>query len=190
MNNQRKKLAIFPGSFDPLTNAHLDIIKQARTLYDHIYIVVANNPTKKYMFTEGQRCNMITKTMDLMGWKNVICVVWDNSIAEFAINNIDKWGVVHIIRGLRPDNGAEEVALANIYYEDGKNYFASIFTTFFTILNKDFQYISSTRVRSYITSNALGFVKGIVPEPVYGIINNIINCKSPEDIDPYEHVMD
>ena len=69
MNNQCKKLAIFPGSFDPLTNAHLDIIRQARTLYDHIYIVVANNPTKKYMFTEGQRCNMITKTMDLMGDK-------------------------------------------------------------------------------------------------------------------------
>ena len=155
MNNQGKKLAIFPGSFDPLTNAHLDIIKQARTLYDHIYIVIANNPTKKYMFKKGQRCNMITKTLDLMGWKNVSCVVWDKSIAELAASNFREWDVVHVIRGLRLDNGAEEVALANIYYEDCMNYMSlsPVSTTFFTIMNKKYQHISSTRVRSYVNLN-------------------------------------
>ena len=53
------KLAIYPGSFDPITNGHLDIIKRALRIFDKIIIAVGENPNKKYLFTVEERKEMI-----------------------------------------------------------------------------------------------------------------------------------
>ena len=55
--------AIFPGSFDPLTNGHLDIIKRSSPLFDEIVIAVLNNADKHPMFTVDERCAMITEVL-------------------------------------------------------------------------------------------------------------------------------
>ena len=55
--------AIFPGSFDPLTNGHLDIIKRSLPLFDEIIVAVLNNPEKNPMFSVEERCEMITEVL-------------------------------------------------------------------------------------------------------------------------------
>ena len=53
------KIAIYPGSFDPVSNGHLDIIKRASSIFDTVYILVSFNPNKKYCFTDEERVEMM-----------------------------------------------------------------------------------------------------------------------------------
>src|SRR3989338_556495 len=57
------KLAIYPGSFDPITNGHLDIIKRALKIFDKVIIAVGENPNKKYLFDVEERVDMIKRSV-------------------------------------------------------------------------------------------------------------------------------
>jgi len=95
--------ALFPGSFDPPTNGHLNLIQRASTIYAEVIVVVASNPGKEYTFTADERFRM----MDDMAqdFSNVQVRVWDSLIVEFA----EKVGAQIMIRGVR--------ALADFAYE-------------------------------------------------------------------------
>ena len=95
--------ALFPGSFDPPTNGHLNLIQRASTIYAEVIVVVASNPVKQYTFTADERFRM----MDEMAqdFSNVQVRVWDSLIVEFA----EKVGAQIMIRGVR--------ALADFAYE-------------------------------------------------------------------------
>ena len=62
-------VAIFPGSFDPITNGHVDIINQAAAIFDKVYVVVMVNTAKKYLFTNKERTDLINDAVK--GLKNV-----------------------------------------------------------------------------------------------------------------------
>jgi len=95
--------ALFPGSFDPPTNGHLNLIERASVIYDEILVVVASNPVKEYTFTAEERYEMMC---DLAGeFSNVRVHVWDNLIVKFA----EKMNANIMIRGVR--------ALADFAYE-------------------------------------------------------------------------
>jgi pantetheine-phosphate adenylyltransferase len=74
--------AVFPGSFDPPTFGHLNIIERARTIFSEVHVVVAVNSEKKYLFNEKERVELIT---DLVSqWENVHVHSWNNLIVAYA----------------------------------------------------------------------------------------------------------
>ena len=92
---KKERIAIYPGSFDPLSNGHLDIIKRACKIFDKLYVLVSVNPVKNYLFTAEERVDMLKKaTRDL---PNVI-VEGSNSL---VLNYAKEKNAQVIIRGMR-----------------------------------------------------------------------------------------
>ena len=91
--------AIFPGSFDPLTNGHLDIIRRSCPLFDEIVIAVLNNPDKNPLFTVEERCGMLEEILPTLGIEGCRLVVdsFSGLTAEFARER----GATAIVRGIR-----------------------------------------------------------------------------------------
>ena len=86
---------ILPGSFDPPTKGHLNVMQRASGMFDRIEVVIAANPQKKYFFTAQERFDMITSLVaDL---NNVNVTIWRGLIVDFA----EKIGVRTILRGVR-----------------------------------------------------------------------------------------
>ncbi|MBR4173250.1 MAG: pantetheine-phosphate adenylyltransferase, partial [Clostridia bacterium] len=89
------RIAVYPGSFDPITNGHLDIIKRAAKIYDRVIVGVLDNVAKKPVFTAKERIDMIKKvTADI---KNVECDAFSGLLVDFAKNN----NASVIVKGLR-----------------------------------------------------------------------------------------
>ncbi|MCD8209243.1 MAG: pantetheine-phosphate adenylyltransferase [Coprobacillus sp.] len=89
------KIAVYPGSFDPITNGHLDILERALTLFDKVIVLVAQNPTKKNRFSIQERVEMIKEAVK--DYPNVSVDATDELTVEYA----KKVGATHLIRGLR-----------------------------------------------------------------------------------------
>lgn len=92
---EKRRTAIYPGSFDPLTNGHIDIIKRALILFDNIIVTVFKNPTKKALFTTSERVEMIRQSFN--GNKNVKADSFDGLLVDYAKKN----NAVAVIRGMR-----------------------------------------------------------------------------------------
>lgn len=95
--------AILPGSFDPPTNGHLNLIERSQRIYDEIYVVVAHNSQKKYTFDARERLEMMQELT--AGWDTVHVHLWERMVVEFA----QKVDARIMIRGVR--------ALADFSYE-------------------------------------------------------------------------
>ena len=87
--------AVFPGSFDPPTLGHLNIIERASAVFDEVAVVVAENRQKKYLFTARQRLEMMEELVK--PGKNVRCFVWDSLIVDF----MKRENIRLLIRGVR-----------------------------------------------------------------------------------------
>lgn len=87
--------AVFPGSFDPPTNGHLNIIKRAAELFDEVDVVIAVNSDKKYLFSEEERLSMLSEIVK--AFKNVSVHSWNGLIVEYA----EKSGSKVLLRGIR-----------------------------------------------------------------------------------------
>ena len=98
------KVAVYPGTFDPITLGHLDIIRRGAHLVDKLVIGVTTNPSKEPMFTTAERLEMVQREVkDVPG--NIEVVEFDSLLMEFA----EKQGATAILRGLR--------AVADFEYE-------------------------------------------------------------------------
>ncbi len=102
--------AMFPGSFDPPTNGHMNLIKRAAQIFDELYVVIAVNDQKKCLFTSQERYEMMS--LLLKDYSNVSVSLWDNLVVRFA----EVHEIKVIIRGVRAlvDFGYEfELAMTN-----------------------------------------------------------------------------
>lgn len=169
-----KNIAIFPGSFDPFTDAHEYVVKQASQLYDKVIILVSDNAQKKCMFTTKTRVKMIEQFIEhnLLTRRGVAVDMWDGLITDFAADFLNIYDNVHIISGLRADNGAEEFNLATTYYEDFgvSNCHSFLQTIMIPVLDKDKMNISSSRVREYIRRGKWTYVMHYCPASIYSYI--------------------
>ncbi|MGS2719513.1 pantetheine-phosphate adenylyltransferase [Paraglaciecola aestuariivivens] len=101
--------AIYPGTFDPVTNGHADLIERAANMFSHVIVGIASNPSKKPLFTLEERVELIKQvTKDL---ENVEVIGFTGLLADFA----EKQGATVLIRGLRAVSDFEyEFQLANM----------------------------------------------------------------------------
>ena len=90
--------AVFPGSFDPMTNGHINIIQRAAKLFDEIDVVIAVNDDKKYLFSTEERLSLVQEL--IMPFRNVAVHTWDGLIVEYA----KQTGAKVLIRGIRNMN--------------------------------------------------------------------------------------
>ena len=106
------KAAIYPGSFDPFTNGHLDIVKKASVLFEQVYVVIGINTQKKRTFEAEKMKNAILSALDELGIANVQVIIYEGLVAEFAKSH----GIKYMIRGLRNNmdyNYEENIAEVN-----------------------------------------------------------------------------
>lgn len=148
--------AIFPGSFDPLTNGHLDIIKRSLPLFDEIVIAVLNNPEKNPMFTVEERCKMIREILPSV--KNGDCELIVDSFSGLTADFARDKEAKAIVRGIRAVADYEyelRMALMNRRLEPE-------IETVFLLAAEEFSYVSSSLMKQVFTLG--GRVEGLVPE--------------------------
>ncbi|TXD48778.1 pantetheine-phosphate adenylyltransferase [Polaribacter sp. IC073] len=147
------KRAIFPGSFDPITLGHFDIIERGITLFDELIIAIGINADKKYMFTLEERKNFIKACFK--DNPKVKVVAYEGLTVHFCQeNNVD-----FILRGLRnPSDFEFEKAIAHT------NRDLAPIETVFLLTAASTSYISSSIVRDVIRNN--GDYTKLVPKPV------------------------
>jgi pantetheine-phosphate adenylyltransferase len=149
------KIAIYPGSFDPITNGHLDILERAMKLFDKVIITIARNSVKDPLFSEKERLAMIKEAVkDLEG---VEVDSFEGLLVEYA----RKKKATAVVRGLRAISDFEyelQMALMNRrLYEQ--------LVTVFLMPNEKYTYLNSSIVREIARHQ--GDVKDFVPQHVY-----------------------
>lgn len=105
-----QKVAIYPGSFDPVTNGHLDILERGLNIFDKIIVAIMHNPVKEYLFTVEERFEMLSLT--LKNLKNVEIDTFDGLLVDYAA----KRKAQAILRGMRAVSDFEyefQMALMN-----------------------------------------------------------------------------
>ena len=107
-----KSKAIYPGSFDPFTNGHLDIVKKSAELFGEVYVVIGVNANKRRAFDPAKMTKAIEATVRSLGLTNVKVAAYEGLVAEYAKTN----GIKYMIRGLRNNmdyNYEENIAEVN-----------------------------------------------------------------------------
>lgn len=152
------RIAVCPGSFDPITNGHLDIIKRAAKIYDKVIVGVLNNSAKNPVFTAEERREMINTVIKDI--PNAEVEIFSGLMVDFAKNK----GAAVIVKGLRTVADFEyelQMALLNKALDPD-------FETVFMMTDTKFSYISSSMVKEVAKYN--GELDGLVPSPIIDII--------------------
>ena len=146
---------IYPGSFDPVTNGHLDVIRRSSYLFDHVIVCVLNNSQKKSpLFSLEERVNMLKDVVGDMD--NVSVTSYGGLLVDFARES----NVNIIIRGLRQVTDFD----VELLMAQGNHMVADNVETLFMPTDPRYSYISSSMVREYASFGKS--VKGFVPELV------------------------
>lgn len=153
-------VCVYPGSFDPVTNGHLDIIKRASKSFDKIIVAILNNPNKKPFFTVEERINFLKRTTKDI--KNIEIDSFSGLLIDFMVQK----DVNIIIKGLRQVSDFEyefQMALMNKKLSDQ-------IETLFMMTNSKYSYLSSSIVKEVALFD--GCIKGLVPEIVEQAIHS------------------
>ena len=147
-------IAIYPGSFDPITNGHLDILKSGSEIFDKVIIAVSYNANKRGFLSVEERVNLIRKSVEHI--PNVEVDSFEGLTVEYA----KKQGADVLLRGLRTSFDFEyELQLSQANNALNKN-----LKTIFLITKPEFNFISSSMVKEILINN--GDISGFVPKPV------------------------
>ena len=157
-----KKIALYPGSFDPITNGHLDVLERASRMFDSVVIAVLKHPEKKSFLSVEQRVGLIKESIKDM--KNVSVDSFDGLTVEYA----RKIGAKFLIRGLRTITDFEyEVQLCQT-----NQVIAPDIDTVFLSTKPQHNFISSSIVREL--SNHKTDISKFVPKNVVEYLQNNI----------------
>lgn len=154
------RIAVYPGSFDPITNGHLDIIERASKIFDKVVVGVLNNKNKRPKFTSDERVMLIKKVTSHLN--NVETASFDGLLVDFA----RRQGANVIIKGLRTVNDFEyefQMALLNKTLDNDCE-------TMFMMTNSKYSYISSSMVNELAGYN--GDIAGLVPTDILQYIKD------------------
>ena len=133
----RRNVSIYPGSFDPLTNGHLDLIERGARLFDHLVVAILRNEGKASLFTVEERCEMLCESVKHLS--NVSVEAFDGLLVRFAAEK----GARVILRGIRAVSDYEyelQMALMNRKLQPGLE-------TVFMLPGEAYSYVSSRLVK-------------------------------------------
>ena len=138
-----KRIALFPGSFDPFTAGHLNILKRALTMFDEVVVAAGINQDKRGFFDMDQRLDIIRQAT--AGLKGVSCIKYDGLTVDIC----RQMGIVHIVRGVRNMLDFEtERSIA-----DANRRLAPEIETLIIPTAQEFAHISSSAVRDILRHN-------------------------------------
>lgn len=163
---KNNKIAIYPGSFDPLTNGHLDIINRAALIFEDIIIAVASNSEKDTLFTKDERLEIISEATSSI--ENARVESFNGLLVDYAKKN----NVFTIIRGLRTLSDFEyefRMAIMNRSLD-------SSVETVFLMTDEKYGHISSSFVKEIY--NLDGDVSSFVPNIALSYLNKLKNEKN------------
>ncbi|MEO8245617.1 MAG: pantetheine-phosphate adenylyltransferase [Chloroflexota bacterium] len=149
------RIAVFPGSFDPMTNAHLDVARRAATLFDGLIVGVLNNQKKQPLFPIEERVDLIRASLAGLG-DHVTVTAFDGLTVEFARSHAAGF----IVRGLRAVSDFE----AELQMAHTNRRLAPEVDTTFLMSALEFGYLSSSLAKEVAMFG--GDIAGMVPEPV------------------------
>lgn len=158
------KIIAFAGSFDPMTNGHLWVIKEALKLVDNVRVIVANNPSKKYMFTATKRKEIIEQiVIDEQLHFVTVDIVENEYVASYLTNN----NITHLVRGIRNSvDFDQEKLIQRVNSEILGNV-----QTIFLMAPSDLESVSSSFVKSLIgPENWPFYIKQFLPKAAYNSI--------------------
>ena len=151
---KQKRIAIYPGTFDPVTNGHIDIIRRALNIFDKLIVSVALNPRKNPLFSIEQRVELIQQGLE--GIKHVEILPFDNLLTDFAQAN----NATVIIKGLRAVSDFEyelQMGLMNRNLDESVE-------TLFMIPSQEYSFLSSSFVKEIAKHG--GDIHKLVPKTV------------------------
>ncbi len=149
-----ERFAVYPGSYDPLTNGHIDIIERGLKMFDKIIVTALKNPSKTYLFTLEERISIMKETFK--GDKNIEIDYFEGLLADY----LDRKKVYTVVRGLRAISDFEiefQMALMNRSIMDK-------IETIFLVPSISYSFLSSKLVKEIYKFG--GEIKEMVPEIV------------------------
>lgn len=162
------RIAIYPGSFDPITFGHLDITRRAARLFDHVYVAVMRNIEKKPLFDVTDRLEMIrASTADIA---NVTCETFDGLAVEYA----RKRSACAMVRGLRAVSDFE----AELKIATANRHLAPEIEMVYLMTTSEHSFLSSSIVKEVASMG--GTVTDWVPRPVAEMLEAKFSRKGTE----------
>jgi len=147
-------MAVYPGSFDPITNGHIDVIRRGTRVFEKLIVAVADNPAKAALFTKEERVDMIRDCVKT--FKNVEVDSFDGLVVDY----VHRRKASVILRGIRTISDFEyeyQMALTN-------RTFASDIETVFVMTHEEFSFVSSRLIKEAVAMG--GDVSSFVPKEV------------------------
>ena len=148
--------ALIPGSFDPITVGHLDIIKRTSLLFDEVIVLVSKNSAKNYLLCSNKRALLVEDAVKKL--HNVRVAVYDGLLIDFAkANEIDV-----TVKGIRNDKDYQyEESMAGTNMLMSRKLYGRDFETMYLPCSKEYADVSSTVVRMLLSND--GVISGLVP---------------------------
>ncbi len=148
------RIAVYPGSFDPITNGHLDILKRSNALFDKIIIAVNDNPSKDFLFTANERIKLIR--VILKDFPKIEVGSFRGLLVQYA----EKKGARFIIRGLRALSDFEHEFQMNLMNRK----LNSTIETVYLMTNQRYSYLSSSIIKEIAKLG--GGTRDLIPDLV------------------------
>lgn len=163
-----KRIAIYPGSFDPITNGHAEIIDKARNLFEYVYVVVCINPTKPgATFSIEERVAMIKEVILRKNYDNVEVEFYYGAAVDYAASK----NAIAMVRGVRNARDFDS-EITQYYFNHNIN---PDIETVVLMPHVDSLYVSSSSVKEIASFG--GDFKDYVPTCIYQFIQNKLNKK-------------
>jgi pantetheine-phosphate adenylyltransferase len=177
MSESDPKIALFPGTFDPMTSGHLDIIRRAAGLFDQLVVAIGTNPDKRDLFSTDERRTLAQSIVDAEGLAAVSVEVFKGLTVDFAKQR----GARVIVRGLR--NAAD---LAHEFQLALTNRAVADLETVFIMSGEPYGYTSSSLIKQIAAAGQVDRLERLLPPQALDLMRvNLHRLAGPQsDVDP------